>query len=59
MKPEELKDENLIPSNSGGLKPQPFDEIGKAWEELVRMGYGNDMNVFSVMHELQQKFKKP
>lgn len=36
---------------------EAYNEIGKAWQELRRMGYEQDLNVLSVMHQLQNKFK--
>lgn len=38
-------------------RKKAYDEIGKAFKKMVKAGYGEDLNLFAIMHELQQKFK--
>lgn len=33
------------------------DAIGKAFNKMKKSGYGDDLNLLAIMHELQSKFK--
>lgn len=33
------------------------DAIGKAFNKMKKAGYGADLNLLAIMHELQGKFK--
>lgn len=38
-------------------RKQAHDAIGKAFNKMKKAGYGSDLNLLAIMHELQGKFK--